>query len=107
MLMREIRNLKKWVEDYEVVRQKQEDLTVLLEFQKAGEITDAEVEDHYRQTLRLLEDIEFRNMLPILEIIFTFTPTSTKLPIFRSCELLLTRPILNSGSHCCPTARMF
>ena len=63
MLMREIRNLKKWVEDYEVVRQKQEDLTVLLEFQKAGEITDAEVEDHYRQILRLLEDIEFRNML--------------------------------------------
>ena len=61
--MRKIRNLKKWVEDYEVVRQKQEDLTVLLEFQKAGEITDAEVEDHYRQTLRLLEDIEFRNML--------------------------------------------
>jgi peptide chain release factor 2 len=61
--MREIRNLKKWVEDYEVVRQKQEDLTVLLEFQKAGEIMDAEVEDHYRQTLGLLEDIEFRNML--------------------------------------------
>ena len=62
-LMRDIRNLKKWVEDYECVRQKQEDLTVLLEFQKAGEITDAEVEDHYRQTLSLLEDIEFRNML--------------------------------------------
>tara|TARA_B100001059_G_scaffold107391_1_gene107056 strand:- start:10703 stop:11641 length:939 start_codon:yes stop_codon:yes gene_type:complete len=61
--MREIRNLKKWVEDYEVVRQKQEDLTVLLEFQKAGEIMDAEVEDHYRQILGLLEDIEFRNML--------------------------------------------
>ena len=61
--MREIKNLKKWVEDYEVVRQKQEDLKVLLEFQKAGEIMDAEVEDHYRQTLGLLEDIEFRNML--------------------------------------------
>ena len=61
--MREIKNLKKWVEDYEVVRQNQEDLKVLLEFQKAGEIMDAEVEDHYRQTLGLLEDIEFRNML--------------------------------------------
>ena len=61
--MREIKNLKKWVEDYEIVRQKQEDLKVLLEFQKAGEIMDAEVEDHYRQTLGLLEDIEFRNML--------------------------------------------
>lgn len=62
-LMREIRNLKKWVEDYESVKQKQEDLSVLLEFQKAGEISSAEVEDHYRQTLNILEDIEFRNML--------------------------------------------
>lgn len=61
--MREIRNLKKWVDDYEVVRKKQEDLSVLLEFQKAGEITHAEVEDHYRKTLGLIEDIEFRNML--------------------------------------------
>jgi peptide chain release factor 2 len=61
--MREIRNLKKWVEDYEHVRQKEEDLSVLLEFQKTGEITDAEVEEHYRQTINLVEDIEFRNML--------------------------------------------
>ena len=61
--MREIRNLKKWVEDYEAVRQKKEDLTVLLEFQKAGEISDAELEDHYLQTLSLLEEIEFLNML--------------------------------------------
>jgi len=62
-LMREIRNLKKWVEDFEHVQQKEEDLSVLLEFQKAGEITDAEVEEHYRQTIKLVEDIEFRNML--------------------------------------------
>ena len=61
--MREIRNLKKWVEDYDRVRQKEEDLSVLLEFQKAGEITIAEVEEHYRQTINLVEDIEFRNML--------------------------------------------
>ena len=62
-LMREIRNLKKWVEDFEHVQQKEEDLSVLLEFQKAGEITNAEVEEHYRQTIKLVEDIEFRNML--------------------------------------------
>jgi peptide chain release factor 2 len=61
--MREIRNLKKWVDDYENIRQKQEDLSVLLEFQKAGEITVTEVEDHFNQTVILLEDIEFRNML--------------------------------------------
>ena len=61
--MRDIRNLKKWVDDYDHVRQKEEDLSVLLEFQKAGEITIAEVEEHYRQTINLVEDIEFRNML--------------------------------------------
>lgn len=63
MLMREIRNLKKWVEGYEHVRQKEQDLSVLLEFQKTGEITDSELEEHYRQTINLVEDIEFRNML--------------------------------------------
>jgi len=61
--MREIRNLKKWVEDYQNVKQKQEDLSVLLEFQRDGEVTDAEIEDHFTQTLTLLEGIEFRNML--------------------------------------------
>ena len=61
--MREIRNLKKWVDAFENIYQKQEDLTVLLEFQRAGEITVAEVEDHYNQTLIQLEEIEFLNML--------------------------------------------
>ena len=61
--MREIKDLKKWVEDFDQVRQKEEDLSVLLEFQKAGEISDAEVEEHYRNTFPLLEAIEFRNML--------------------------------------------
>ena len=62
-LMREIKNLKKWVEDYESIKQRQEDLLVLIEFQKAGEISELEVEEHYDQTLKSLEDIEFRNML--------------------------------------------
>ena len=61
--MREIRSIKKWVEAYENICQKQEDLTVLLEFQMAGEITVAELEDHYNQTLIQLEEIEFLNML--------------------------------------------
>ena len=61
--MREIRNQKKWVEDFDRIKQKQEDLGVLLEFLKAGEITEAEVMDHFNNTLSLLEDVEFRNML--------------------------------------------
>lgn len=51
------------MEDYESVKQKQEDLGVLLEFQKTGEISDAELDEYYFETLNLLEDIEFRNML--------------------------------------------
>ena len=42
--MREIRNLKKWVEDYEELRIKKEDLEVLIEFHKTGEVSEEEVE---------------------------------------------------------------
>ncbi|MEK9604424.1 MAG: peptide chain release factor 2 [Flavobacteriaceae bacterium] len=63
LLMREIRTLKKWVEDYESIKQKKEDLSVLLEFLKTEEISVSEVETHYNQTLSLLEEVEFRNML--------------------------------------------
>mgnify|MGYP000958238331 CR=1 FL=1 len=61
--MRSLRVKKKWVEDFDRIKQKQEDLGVLLEFLKAGEITEAEVMDHFNNTLSLLEDVEFRNML--------------------------------------------
>ena len=63
LLMREIRTLKKWVEDYESIKQKKEDLSVLLEFLKTEEISVSEVENHYHETLNLLEEVEFRNML--------------------------------------------
>ena len=61
--MREIRNLKKWVEDYETLRSKQQDLEVLIEFQKAGEVSEEEVDKNFTEAFDLLESIEFRNML--------------------------------------------
>ena len=61
--MLELRNLKKWVKDYESLKQRQEDLSVLIEFQKAQEISDVEVLEYYEQTMISLEDLEFRNML--------------------------------------------
>ena len=61
--MREIRNLKKWVEDYETLRSKQQDLEVLIEFQKAGEVSEEEVNKNFTEAFNLLENIEFRNML--------------------------------------------
>ena len=61
--MRVIRGLRRWVDDFENIKQKQEDLSVLLEFQKTGDISDSEVEEHFHKTLNLVEEIEFRNML--------------------------------------------
>ena len=40
-----------------------EDLTVLFEFQKAGEATEAEVDKAYADAVKLIEDLEFKNML--------------------------------------------
>ncbi len=61
--MRKIRNLKKWVEDYENLQSQIEDLQVLYDFYKEGEATEEEVLDQYKNAKKLLEDIEFRNML--------------------------------------------
>lgn len=61
--MREIRNLKKWVDDYELLRTKKEDLEVLIEFQKTGEVSEEEVEKKITEAFDHLENIEFRNML--------------------------------------------
>ncbi len=38
-------------------------MTVLFEFHKEGEATEEEVDTSYGQTLKLLEDLEFKNML--------------------------------------------
>jgi peptide chain release factor 2 len=61
--MKQLRNLKKWVTDYNLINQKAEELEVLMEFQKSGEIQSEEVIYEYDQTLKLIEDLEFRNML--------------------------------------------
>jgi peptide chain release factor 2 len=40
-----------------------DDLLVLTDFNKAGEATDDEVEKQYKTTLKLIEDLELKNML--------------------------------------------
>ena len=61
--MQKIMNLKKWVEDYETLSSKHQDLEVLIEFQKAGEVSEEEVDQNFDEVFDLLESIEFRNML--------------------------------------------
>ncbi len=40
-----------------------EDLSVLYDFFKAGDVSEKEVDQHFEETLRLLEDLEFKRML--------------------------------------------
>jgi len=63
VLMKSLRFKKKWVEDYNTVVTMDEDLQVLYDFYKEGEVEEAEVVQHYRKASSFLEDIEFKNML--------------------------------------------
>lgn len=61
--MKGLRNLKKWVDDYQSLTERCDDLEVMIEFEKAGEASSEEVEHQYDSIIKLLEDVEFRNML--------------------------------------------
>lgn len=61
--MKKVRELKSWIEGYEQVTAAVEDLQVLFDFAKEGEATEEEVDEQYKETVRIVEDIEMRNML--------------------------------------------
>ncbi len=61
--MKQLRNLKKWVKDFKNIEQELEDLGVLMEFEKTGEVSSNEIMKAYKSILDLLENLEFRNML--------------------------------------------
>lgn len=61
--MKELRTLKKWVDDYETAEQNFEELEVYFEFFKEGEETQEQVDQAYQQALNAIEQLEFRNML--------------------------------------------
>ncbi len=62
-VLSELNRNKKWVEDYEELKAAGEDLQVIYDFYKEGEADEAEVAEQYEKTKKLLEDLEFRNML--------------------------------------------
>jgi len=62
-LMKRVRELKFWLEGYEKTKAAIDDLVVLFDFAKEGEATENEVEHQYDETLKIIEDIELRNML--------------------------------------------
>ncbi|MBL0025658.1 MAG: peptide chain release factor 2 [Saprospiraceae bacterium] len=62
-ILKELKDHKKWVEKYEFLETATDDLEVMLEFQREGEATEAEVDEKYKEMISLLDDIEFRTTL--------------------------------------------
>ncbi|MEQ3662755.1 MAG: peptide chain release factor 2 [Flavobacterium sp.] len=63
IIVRNLRSKKKWVEDFNKANEYVEELQIMMDFLKEGEISEGEVEDLYNKMILHIEDIEFRNML--------------------------------------------
>ncbi len=61
--MKQLRNKKKWVEEYENAITLTDDAEVIYEFFKEGEGEAENVENRYQKALEAIEALEFRNML--------------------------------------------
>jgi len=61
--MKGISFLKSWTKAFEEVNTACEDLNVIYDFFKEEEATEEDVENQYTSTLKLIEDLEFKNML--------------------------------------------
>jgi peptide chain release factor 2 len=61
--MKSIREKKSWVEDYKNSKTLIEDLEVIYEFFKEEEASAEDVQNRYDKALKLIEKLEFKNML--------------------------------------------
>ena len=61
--LRKISALKEWVSAYREVKRQVDDLTVLYDFFREGEATEADLQMQYDIALQSVEKLEFKNML--------------------------------------------
>ena len=61
--MKKIKDLKKWIDDYEALEGAVEELNLSLEFFQEEAVSEAEVDAAYDAVIARLEDMELRNML--------------------------------------------
>jgi peptide chain release factor 2 len=63
VLLKGIKQKKNWTETFAALENSYNDLAVLFDFYKSGDATEQEIDWHYADTLKLLEDLEFKRML--------------------------------------------
>ncbi len=61
--MKFIQSKKHWVDDFNAAKTLINDLEVFIEFQKEGEVSEAEVNAQYAKATEVIEKLEFKNML--------------------------------------------
>lgn len=71
--MRSVKGNKKAVAKFEKIKEQIDDIEVLYEFNRAGEVSDEELAQGYADVLAFVEDIEFRNTMDQPEDAFSAT----------------------------------
>ena len=71
LLLKNLKSIQKWVEDYTIVKTALEDLQILMDFYDLGEASEEEIEESASVFLSLLEELEFKNMLKAEEDAFS------------------------------------
>lgn len=61
--MKNLRNKKKWIEDYNIAVSLTEELQLAYDFYKEGELSVEELDEQYNAVQSHIENIEFKNML--------------------------------------------
>ncbi len=61
--MKKVKAIKKWLDGYQEVRTAADELQLAFDFYKEEMVTEDEVDEHYRQAIDAIEDLELKNML--------------------------------------------
>lgn len=61
--MKSIRSIKQWTDAFKEVDSAVEDLQVIFEYAESGEVSQEELEEQFRETKELIENLETKNML--------------------------------------------
>jgi peptide chain release factor 2 len=62
-LMKSLKVDENWVSNFSELQTAMDDLEVIFDFSKEGEATEEEVNEKYKETQKILEDVEFRSTL--------------------------------------------
>ena len=61
--MKKVKRIEKWIVGYNNVKQNADELQLAFDFYKEELVTEQEVDDDYKKTIKAIEDLELMNML--------------------------------------------